>query len=158
MAAPVLTPVVATRPDGVTSRTELSEQAHEVDRLPVPHIGLGHDDGQRRSLDPDVRPDCPNGHAHGPGRPKVDGGLRRRRAARPPDRPGVRPLAFTYDAQGRESSETVGSGCRQQRTRFSYDASTGRITITRPDGSVDARRRCGRPGDGDDGRGRLDRA
>ena len=53
-----------------------------------------------------------------------------------PSRPGSPTITSTYDAQGRESSQTVGSGAASQTTKYAYDTAKGQLSITRPDGSV----------------------
>ena len=53
----------------------------------------------------------------------------------PNPRPGSPVAAFTYDANGREASVTVGTGSTARTTTYAYDPKTGNATVTRPDGS-----------------------
>ncbi len=134
-AAPLLTPVVETRSDGVTSRTERSEQAQEVNGSPFHTSGsvttTVNGEAWVQTFDPTGRTVTLTDPAGRRTTEAYDAG------GRPTSwtGPGSAPLAFTYDAQGRVSSETVGAGMLARRTRFTWDVSTGRITLTRPDGS-----------------------
>ena len=51
--------------------------------------------------------------------------------------PGQPELTFSYDELDRLASETRGSGAAAATTRYAYDAATGLVRVTRPDGRVD---------------------
>jgi RHS repeat-associated protein len=50
--------------------------------------------------------------------------------------PGQPALAYAYDTDGRLAGETQGSGSGAATIRYAYDAQTGDITVTQPDGSI----------------------
>jgi RHS repeat-associated protein len=136
MSAPVLTPAVATRPDGVVSRTEVVQALASSGGLPYAQAGsiTSKVNGQAwvQTFDPAARTITLLDPA---GRKSVaaydpDGHLV---ASSAPNSPSV---TSTYDAQGRESSETVGTGAASQTTKYAFDASKGQLSVTRPDGSV----------------------
>ena len=136
MAAPVLTPEVATRPDGVVSKTDVMQALASSGGLPYALTGTitSTVNGQAwtQAFDPTARTVTLLDPA---GRKSVD--------AYDPDghlvsssAPGSPTVTRSYDGSGRESSQTVGSGAAAQTTKYAYDASKGQLSITRPDGSV----------------------
>jgi RHS repeat-associated protein len=136
MSAPVLTPQVATRPDGVVSKTDVAQALKSTGGLPYALAGsiTSTVNGQAwvQTFDPSARTSTLVDPA---GRKLVDGydADGRLVSSSGPSSPTV---SRTYDAQGRESSQTVGSGAGSQTTRFSYDTSNGQESVTRPDGRV----------------------
>ena len=136
MSAPVLTPQVATRPDGVVSKTDVAEDLESTDGLPYELAGAikttvnGQDWVQ--TFDPSARTSTLVDPA---GRKQVNGYDADGRLISTSG-PATPTMNLTYDAQGRESSQAVGSGAGSQTTRFSYDTSTGQESITRSDGRV----------------------
>ncbi|HEY4227980.1 MAG TPA: RHS repeat-associated core domain-containing protein, partial [Candidatus Limnocylindrales bacterium] len=136
MAAPILTPQVATRPDGVAAKTDVVQALQSTGGLPYALAGsvTSTVNGQAwvETFDPSARTSTLVDPA---GRRQVnayDAGGRLVASSGP----GSPPMTRTYDAQGRQASRTVGSGAGSQATRFSYDTSNGQESITRPDGSV----------------------
>ena len=136
MSAPILTPQVATRPDGVVSRTDVVQALNPTGGLPYALAGsiTSTVNGQAwvQTFDPGARTSTLVDPA---GRRLVDGYDTAGHLVSSSG-PGTPPVTRAYDAQGRESSETVGSGADSQTTRFSYDTSKGQLAVTRPDGSV----------------------
>ncbi len=134
--APIQTPVVMTRSDGVLSRRQTSEDLHPTGGLPYAVSGtiattvdgaawtamFDPTSGTAIVTDPAGRRTARTYDPAG-----------RVRSATTPGRPAV---AFTYDSDGRVASETDGTGNAARTTRFEYDADSGRLTVTRPDGSV----------------------
>jgi RHS repeat-associated protein len=135
-AAPLLTPDVTKRPDGVTSTTAVTEALTEIGGLPYTVSGMVsttiNGATSVETFDPGARTATT---VDGAGRRTVDtydpaGRLVSESA------PGRAPTTYTYDPQGRETSQTLGTGSAAQTTHFGYDASTGQITVTRADGST----------------------
>ena len=134
--APVLSPDVTTRPDGVESTTTIAQDLKESNRLPYSLSGtitttlngaattetFDPTSATTTVADPVGRKTTttydPNGHLV---------------AA---SAPGSAPTTFAYDATGRLLSQSVGTGSATQVTRWAYDSSTGTISMTRPDGKV----------------------
>ena len=159
MAAPLLTPDGIKRPDGVTSTTTIAQQLSRAGGVPYALSGTvtttRNGDATVRAFDPTARTAA-----------TVDPAGRRTLLTFDPNgrmvsdaAAGQPTFAATYDAAGRKSSITVGTGASARTTRFTYDPSTGIETATRPDGTtltvgVDAQ---GNGGDIRRGR-RLDRA
>ncbi|HEY7815605.1 MAG TPA: hypothetical protein VIC62_20340, partial [Nakamurella sp.] len=135
-AAPVFTPDVTQRPDGVTSRTEIKQALQPIGGVPYTVKGTvtTTTNGQTSvvTFDPAARTATT---VDGAGRSAVTtydpAGRVVSRSA--PSDPVV---TYTYDAQGRQASVTVGAGSAAQTSRFVYDSSTGHETVTRPDGTV----------------------
>jgi RHS repeat-associated protein len=135
--APILTPVVAKRSDGSTSRREVRVALTPQQGLPFVVTGSvtttingqpwveTFDAAQRSAtlVDPVGRRTTSTYDAAGH--------LLRRSA------PGVAPVAYAYDSAGRTMSETAGTGALAASTRYRYDPSTGNIIVTRADGAVD---------------------
>ncbi len=135
-AAPLLTPDVTKRPDGVTSTTAVKAALTEIGGLPYTVSGTvsttvnGATSIER--FDPVARTMT---LVDGAGRRTVDtydpaGRLVSESA------PGRAATTYAYDQQGRETGQTLGTGSAAQTTRFGYDPSTGQITVTRADGST----------------------
>ena len=134
MASPILTPIVETRPDGVTSRREVKYNQQAQRFLPYMLAGSvitiinGHpwtqhfDPAQRTAdiVDPSGRRSVLQYDERGR--------LVSYSAA------GGGPVSYTYNGEGRRKSVTIGTGKLARTTRYSYDASTGQIITTRPDG------------------------
>ncbi len=136
LAAPVLTPDVTTRPDGVVATATVAEDLQPVNGLPYTLSGTLtttlNGAATVRTFDPgtvtvttadpvgrkSISTYDPNGHLLSF------------------SAPGSAPTTYTYDAQGRMTSQTVGTGSLAQSTRWGYDASKGSITVARPDGKV----------------------
>ena len=136
MAAPVFTPDVTQRPDGVTSRTETKQALQPIGGVPYTVNGTATTttNGQTSvsTFDPSSRTTTT---VDGAGRSTVDtfDAAGRVMSEMAPPAP---PLTYTYDAKGREASVTVGTGAAAQTSRFAYDASTGHESVTRPDGTT----------------------
>ena len=138
LQAPIRTPVVETRPDGVRRQTEVSETAEATggDQLRLSRWSRTTKiDGQTWSetLDPATRTISTT---------DPDG----RRTTRAYDEagrlvlttePGRPDRTFAYDTAGRLASETLGHGPTAATTRYGYEPATGHMTIARPDGTVD---------------------
>ena len=134
MASPILTPIVETRPDGVTSRREVKYNQQAQRSLPYMLAGsvitiingqpwTQHFDPAQRTADI-VDPN---------GRRSVlqydESGRLLSYSA-----PGGAPVSYTYNGEGRRKSLTIGTGKLARTTRYTYDTSTGQIITTRPDG------------------------
>ena len=135
-AAPLLTPDVTKRPDGVTSTTAVKAALTEIGGLPYTVSGTVsttvNGATSVETFDPGSRTTTT---VDGAGRRTVDtydaaGRVLSETA------PGVAATTYTYDQQGRETSQTLGTGSAAQTTRFGYDPPTGQITVTRADGST----------------------
>ncbi|HZQ21875.1 MAG TPA: RHS repeat-associated core domain-containing protein [Terriglobales bacterium] len=140
MSSPTLTPIVETRPDGVSSRREVKYSLRPKDGLPHALAGSvttaingqpwtqNFDPAQRTVdlVDPTGRRTVL--HYDESGRPLSYSA------------PGVVPVSFVYNAQSRLSSVTIGSGKLARTTRYSYDAATGEVITSRPDGVVEKTR------------------
>jgi RHS repeat-associated protein len=134
MASPILTPIVETRPDGVTSLREVKYNQQAQHSLPYLLAGsvitiingqswTQHFDPAQRTADV-VDPT---------GRRSV---LQYDESGRllSYSSPGGAPVSYTYNGEGRRISVTIGTGKLARTTRYTYDASTGQIMTTRPDG------------------------
>jgi RHS repeat-associated protein len=135
LSAPVLTPIVTTVPHGPTSRTETKQHLSEVNGLPYMVTGTVtttvNGDRSVESFDPSTRTttvvDAAGGttiNTYG------SSGLLIAASA-----PGRAPVTYAYDSKGLLVRETAGSGRLAETTRWAYDASTGTVKMTRPDGS-----------------------
>ena len=135
LQAPILTPDVSQRPDGVTSKMEVAEALKEVGGLPYQLSGtITTTTNGAASVE---TPDPASRHVT-----LVDAAGRTSAwtldaAGRVVSQsvPASAPAAFAYDANGRESSVTVGSGSTALVTSYAYDPQTGLVTESRPDGS-----------------------
>ena len=134
-AAPVLTPDVTKRPDGVTASTQVQQALQEVGGLPYALKGTStttvNGGAWTTTFDPTGRTTT-----------LVDPVGRRTTATYDAagrivaeSAPGVPATTYAYDGTGRETSATVGAGPSAQTTRYDLDPSTGQVTVTRPDGS-----------------------
>jgi RHS repeat-associated protein len=137
VASPILTPVVETRPDGVVSRRDLKYGLQSQRGLPYLLAGsvTAIINGQ-----PWTQRFDPTQHvaelADPTGRRTIvryDGSGR----VLSYSAPGVAPVSYSYDAQGRRASETVGKGKLARTTTYSYDPGTGQMITTRPDGIIE---------------------
>ena len=137
MAAPILTPVVETRPDGVTSRRQIKYDVQPQRRLPYALAGSVTTTINGRpwiqSFDPAQRTTT-----------LVDPAGRRTTSVYDAQSrvvnysaPGVAPVSYTYDSDGRLASTTVGTGKLVCATRYTYNADGGEIIVTRPDGTIE---------------------
>ncbi len=133
-AAPLLTPDVTTWPGGVSSRTEITQNLREQGGSPYTLSGSVTItvNGRRwvQTFDPSARSVTLTDPV---GRRSIDTyddrGLLLSATA-----PQTAALTYAYDAHRRETSVSVGAGSSAQTTRYAYDASTGKITETLPDG------------------------
>ncbi|HEV3513879.1 MAG TPA: hypothetical protein VGS05_19385 [Candidatus Sulfotelmatobacter sp.] len=136
MAAPILTPVVQTRTDGVSSRREVKYAVQPQRGLPYVLAGsiTATINGQAwiQNFDPSQRTIM-----------LVDPAGRRTTAVYDPQgrilrhsAPGVPPVSYTYNDDGRLANVTVGAGKLAYTTRYTYKPETGQIVITRPDGTA----------------------
>ncbi len=135
-AAPLLTPDVTKRPDGVTSITAVTEAVTEIGGLPYTVSGTVsttvNGATSTETFDPSSRA---TSTVDGAGRRTVDTYDTAGRVVSE-TAPGTAATTYTYDQQGRETGQTLGTGSAAQTTRFGYDPSTGQITVTRADGST----------------------
>src|SRR5712671_1728394 len=134
MTSPILTPIVETRPDGVGSQreTKYNQQAERSLPYVLPGSVITTINGQQwtQHFDPAQR------------RAEVSDPNGRRTVLQYDERgrllnysaPGVAPVSYAYDGEGRRISATMGTGKLARTTRSTYDARTGQITTTRPDG------------------------
>ena len=136
LQAPVRTPLTITRPDGTTRKTEIGVTSAAGDLLrPADWSRTTAVDGQTwtEMLDPAARTITttdPDGRRSTVG---VDDAGRLVLATQP----GRAEWSATYDAEGRLATETIGRGPTAATSRYAYDPATGKIAITRPDGSVE---------------------
>ena len=135
LAAPIQTPDVETRADGVTSRTVTTQD-------------LAATGGRPYALGGSVTTTV-NGQAW---TERYDPSGRSTKLVDPVGRqtiqvfddadrlasstaPGTAAASYTYDSHGREATFTLGTGQLAETTRFTFDASTGTVITTRPDGT-----------------------
>ena len=135
--APILTPVVAKRSDGSTSRREVKVALQPQRGLPFVVAGSVTTtiNGQPwvETFDPAHRTaDLVDPIGRRTTSTYDAGGHLLRRSA-----PGVAQVAYEYDAQGRTTTETVGTGALAATTRYRYEPSTGKVIVTRADGRAD---------------------
>jgi RHS repeat-associated protein len=139
MTSPILTPIVETRPDGVTSRREIKYNQQAQRSLPYVLAGsvitiingqpwTQHFDPAQRTADI-VDPS---------GRRSVLQYDERGRLLSY-SAPGRAPVSYAYNGEGRRKSVTIGTDKLARTTRYTYDASTGLIITTRPDGVSEKR-------------------
>lgn len=137
MASPILSPVVENRPDGVTSKREIKYALQSQRGLPYMLEGTVTTtiNGQSwiQNFDPAQRTAT---LADPLGRRTIlsydENGRVLSYSA-----PGMAPVSYAYNAEGRRISETVGTGKLARITRHSYDANIGQETVTRPSGVVE---------------------
>ncbi len=136
LSAPVPTSVVTTVPHGPTSWTETEQELHEVGGLPYMVTGWVSTtvNGYRsvETFDPATRT---TKIVDGAGR-TTTGTYDQRGLLVFSSAPGSPDVAYAYDGNGRVVQETVGAGAAARTTRWAYRASTGKVTLTRPDGST----------------------
>jgi RHS repeat-associated protein len=136
LSAPVLTPIVTTVPGRPTSRTEVDQHLRELDGQPYVVAGTVTTvvNGERsvETFEPST---CTTTvvDAAGGTTTKTYGssGLLVSSSA-----PGSPKTTYAYDRQGRLVRKTVGAGRLAQTTRWSYNASTGTVAVSRPDRSM----------------------
>jgi YD repeat-containing protein len=137
MAAPILAPVVQTRTDGVTTRREIKYNLQPQRGLPYLLAGSMTTviNGQpwTQNFDPTQRTSTLTDPAE---RKTV---LRFDESGRILSYSvhGSAPVSYAYGAQGRRVIRTVGTGKFAHSTRAAYDADSGQLAITRPDGTVE---------------------
>lgn len=135
-AAPMLTPIVQTRSDGVVSRrdTKYSLQAQPG----VPYVQSGslltvvngntwtqNFDAAQRTVDL-VDPSGRRTSSH----------YDERRRLLNFSAPALKHISYSYNAEGRISTQTLGTSKATRTTRYKYDANTGEIVTTRSDGAI----------------------
>ncbi len=135
MQAPVPTPDITQRPDGVTSKTDVAQALTELGGLPYRLTGTisTTTNGAKsvETIDPESRT---LSVVDGAGRTSAwtfDSGGR----VTSQSMPGSPTASFTYDGNGREASATVGTGSTARTTTYAYDPQSGAVTETRADGS-----------------------
>jgi YD repeat-containing protein len=135
--APIFTPVVAKRANGSTSRREVKVALVPQQGLPFVVTGSVTTtiNGQPwvETFDPAQRSATLVDPAGRRTTSTYDtaGRLLRRSA------PEVAPVAYDYDSLGRMTSETAGAGPLAASTRYRYEPATGKVIVTRADGSID---------------------
>ncbi len=136
MAAPILTPVVQTRTDGVRSRREIKYNLQPQRGLPYLLAGSVTTviNGQpwTQNFDPTQRTTNltdPVGRIS-----KVSYDERGRLLGY--SAPGLARISYAYNSDGRKTIETAGTAKLARTTRYSYDPNTGEIAATLPDGST----------------------
>ena len=154
-AAPLLTPLVKSRTDGVTWRREVTYEPQAGQAPPYALAGTvtavinglawtRHFDPAARTadvVDPAGRRTAWQYDGHG--------------RLLSYSAPGQAPVSYAYDDLGRRVSSTLGTGSQARTTRYAYDTSSGKITTTRADGvtSTLTLDRAGRPVSNSDGEG-----
>lgn len=137
MAAPILTPVVETRADGVISRREVKYALRPQSSLPYVLAGsvatIINGQPWTQNFDP-LRHTAelvdPAGR-RSVWRYDESGRLLSYFS------PGVPSVAYAYSAEGRPISQTVGTGKVARTMHYTYDTAKGQIIVTRPDGTVE---------------------
>ena len=135
MAAPLYSPVTQTRIDGVTSRREMRYALRSQGGLPYVLAGsvITTINGQTwtQTFDPEQRSAALTNPAGRTTTVRYDGSGR----VLDYSRPDAALVSYTYDTDGRMKSETTGTGTSARISRTEYDADSGHITVTRPDGT-----------------------
>jgi RHS repeat-associated protein len=135
-AAPILTPIVQTRSDGVVSRRETKDFLRAQPGLPYVQSGSlltiingntwtqSFDPAQRTvdSVDPSGRRTSSSYDESGRLSNFSASGLAR--------------ISYSYNTEGRIANETKGTGKAARSVRYKYDANTGEIVTTRSDGVI----------------------
>src|SRR5260370_3258977 len=137
MAAPIPTPIGQTRLDGVSSRREVKYGLQPQRGLPYVLAGtlitIINGQSWTQNFDPARRTATLLDPA---GRRTIlsydESGRILSYSA-----PGSAPLSYTYKADGREVSKTIGTAKSAATTHYAYDANAGEIKITGPDGTVE---------------------
>jgi RHS repeat-associated protein len=136
MAAPLQTPIVQKRPDGVSSRMDVKFALQAQRNLPYLLAGsvstIINGSSWVEAFDPDKRILTVTDPA---GRRSTnaydDHGRLLNRST-----PGAPSVSYSYDNQGRVLSKTIGSGSLAGITRYSYDSNLGQINTTQPNGTI----------------------
>ena len=137
MASPILTPIVEARPDGVSSSREIRYSLQPRHGLPYQLTGsvttIINRQAWTQHFDPDQRLED---LVDPTGRRSL---LQYDESGRPLSysAPGMPPVSYTYNGEGRRTSVTIGTGKLARTTRYAHDASTGEITRTRPDNVIE---------------------
>ena len=136
MAAPILTPVVQTRADGVTSRRDIKYNLQPQHGLPYLLAGsiTTAINGQPwiQNFDPAKRTATltdPTGRV-------LKIGYDERGRLGVYSAPALAPVTYAYNSDGRITIESVGTGKLARTTRYSYDPNTGEVAATLPDGTT----------------------
>ncbi len=135
LQAPIPTPDVSQRLDGITSTTTVAEALSEVGGLPYELAGTvtttTNGAATVETLDPASHRVSVVDPAARTSAWTLDS------AGRVVNQSivGSPPATFAYDSNGREASVRVGGGSSAQVTSYAYDPQTGLATETRPDGS-----------------------
>jgi RHS repeat-associated protein len=134
--APILSPVVEKRPDGVTSRRETKYGLQAQDGTPYTLAGSVTTTINGQAW---VQNFYPANHTA----TLLDPSGRRTTTVYDAQgriinysAPGSAPVSYTYGTDGRAAIVTVGTGKLAQTTHYAYNASTGEIVTTRPDGTT----------------------
>ena len=154
-AAPILTPLVKSRTDGVSWHKEVKQEPQAglstPYALPGSVITIINGHAWTRHFDPAARTADVVDPA---GRRTVwqydDHGRTLSYSA-----PGHAPVSYAYNDLGRRTRVIIGSGELARTTRYAYDSSTGKIITTRPDGVINTLTldSAGRPMSYSDGEG-----
>jgi YD repeat-containing protein len=135
-AVPVPTSDVTTRTDGVTSSTQVAESLSAVGGVPDAESGTVtttvNGAATVETLDPSARAITIRDPAGRSSSSTFDTAGRLVSTTAP----GQPSEAWGYDASGRVTSVTAGSGTTARTWRYSYDARSGAIVETLPDGST----------------------
>ena len=135
MSAPIRSPQVTTRSDGVTHRVEISKTAPadgSDGRVLQTQFVV---DGDTTTISFDRATNTLSQvDAAGRSTERVFDSLGRMVELR---RPGQPDLKYTFDDLGRLASATVGTGTGVAVTSYTYDTATGLVTIGYPDGTSD---------------------
>jgi RHS repeat-associated protein len=154
-AAPILTPLVKSRTDGVSWHKEVKQEPQAGHSPPYAVAGsvitIINGQAWTRHFDPAARTADVVDPA---GRRTVwqydDHGRMLSYSA-----PGQAPVSCTYNDLGRRTRAIIGTGDLARTTRYAYDSSTGKIITTRPDGVINTLTldNAGRPMSYSDGEG-----
>ena len=133
MAAPILTPVVESRPDGVTSRRETKYALQPQNGLPYELAGSVTTTINGADWVQDFAPAQRTATLVDPAGRRTTAVYDAQGRLIDYSAPGVAPISETYTAEGRSASVTVGAGELAHTTHYAYDASVGQVIVTRPD-------------------------
>ena len=134
--APVLSPDVTTRPDGVVSTTTIAQDLKELNGLPYSLSGTITTTLNGAATVETFDPTSATTTVADPVGRKTTTTYDPTGISLRPPAPGSAPTTYAYDATGRVLSQTVGTGSAAQVMHWAYDSSTGTISMTRPDGKV----------------------
>lgn len=133
-ASPILTPSVQTRSDGFISRQEIKSTLQAQSGLPYLQSGslltIMNGNTWTQNFDPAQRTVGlidPNGR-------RTLSHYDERGRLMSFSAPGAAPVSYSYNAEGRITTETIGVGKAARVIRYAYDANTGEIVSTRGDG------------------------